>query len=394
MSDDRVEQNRQREENKNSLPFGCSSKILVCMAFVALCCAAVVIVLMWDKISPNDLPDTIIQSTTAKEEISEKISGTSVQEKNILNTGSGIIYISDTSILQIDYNGNKQFSNQHSYTSPFIKGSGNYCIAYGVGSDKYRVISPSAEIYDGSQGNSITDCDINSKGTYCVLSDHTGYLSVLSAYDKDSNFIFSYSFNNYYGISCSVSENGTMAAVGAVNTVDGGLMSKVYLLDFNSDEPLATYEYKDQIIYEVDFISDNKFAVVTDELVSVVDCSTQKEVPYSYEGGFLTSYDISYDNSIVLSLSRSDDGRNCTVVTLDSSGREIGNFSTDLKIFSIDVKKDKLAMLSEDKLYMFNAYGDAFGNWQVGHDAKSVVLVQEKTAYILGVSELRKIILD
>ena len=377
-------------KNKNSI----ISKLMIAAVFILLFCIAVVLNNKWDKVSPDNLPDTIIQISTAKEEFSDKLSGTSVQEKNIVNTGKGIYYISDTTILALDYNGNKNFSAQHSYTSPFIKCSGDYAIAYGVGSDKYRVVSPSYNIYNGTQGTSIIDCDLNSKGTYCVMSDHTGYLSVITVLDKDNEFVFSYSFNNYYGISCTINESGTMAAVGAVNTVDGALMSKVYILDFSSDEPVAVFDYKDNMIYEVDFIDNNKVAVVTDTLVSVVDSDNKKETPYSFDGKFLASYDIDYDNSITLALSQSDDGRNCTVVALDSNGREVNSFSTGYKIFSIDTKKDKILLLADNMLYSYNTLGDALDSWQVGHDAKSVVMINEKTAYILGVSELRKIILD
>ena len=370
------------------------SKLMIAVVFILLFSIAVVLNNMWDKVSPDNLPNTIIQTSTAKEEFSEKLSGTSVQEKNIVNTGKGIYYISDTSILSLDYNGNKNFSGQHSYTSPFIKCSGDYAITYGVGSDKYRVISPSYNVYNGTQGTSIIDCDINSKGTYCVMSDHTGYLSVISVLDKDNEFIFSYSFNNYYGISCTINESGTMAAVGAVNTVDGALMSKVYILDFSSSEPIAVFDYKDNMIYEVDFIDNNKIAVVTDSLVSVVDSTNNKETPYSFDGKFLASYDIEYENSITVALAQSDDGRNCSIVTLDSNGREINKFSTVHKVFSIDTKKDKIALLADNTLYSYNTLGDALNNWQVGHDAKSVIMINEKTAYILGVSEIRKIILE
>ncbi len=370
------------------------TKVLIALVFLVLFCAAVVLHAKWDKLSPDNLPETILQTTTAKEEFSDKISGTAVQEKNIIDTGSGIYYISDTSILQLDYNGNKNFSSQHSYTSPVIKSSQNYAIAFGLGSEKFRVISPSYNVYNGTQGTSIIDCDINSKGTYCVMSDNTGYLSVLSVYDKDNSFIYSYSFNNCYGISCTINENGTMAAVGTVNTIDGALVSKVYILDFNSDSPSAVTEYNDEMIYEVKFIDDQNVAAITDSRVSVIDSSSSKETSYSFDSKFLASYDLSFEEGIVLALSQSDDGRNCRIVVLDTNGKEVNSFNTEYSVYSMDYKNSVIAILSDNMLYKYSNYGNSLGSWEIGHDAKSVSIINNKTAYILGVSELRKILLD
>ena len=120
----------------------------------------------------------------------------------------------------------------------------------------------------------------------------------------------------------------------------------------------------------------------------------QSNFAYLYGSKVLTAYTISYGNAIVLSLADFDDGRECSVVTINTAGNEVGVFSTGLKIFSLACRKDKIAVLSGDKLYLYNYYGDCFNSWQIGSDAKSALLPQEKTAYILGVSEIRKHILD
>ena len=382
------------KEAKSDIKKNVKNRITVAVIFILLFCTVVVLNMKWDKLSPDNLSNTIIQTSTAKEEFSDKISGTSVQEKNIIDTGVGVYYISDTSIIQLDYNGDKKFSAQHSYTNPVIKCSGNYAIAFGLGSEKYRVISPSYNVYNGTQGSSIIDCDINTKGTYCVMSDHKGYLSVITIYDSNNEFVYSYSFNNCYGLSCTINEKGTMAVVGTVNTIDGAMMTKVYLLDFSSDTPKAVLEYKDDIIYEVKFINDNSVAVVTDSALSVLDTSSSKSVTYSYDSKFLASYDLSYNGDIVLALSQSDDSRNCRIVILDQNGKEINSFITDCIIYSIDYKNDKIAILSDNTLYKYDTFGTCLGNWQIGHDAKNIVIINDKTSYILGVSELRKIIIE
>lgn len=383
--------NDKRKPKKKALPFGCSSRFAVCAAFCIICCVAVLVVAKWDVLSPKGIYEWFAFSSTDDGSFLSSLSGTSVLENNLQTTENGLIYVSDTSIVSLEYNGKKLFSSQHNFTNPLIKTSSAYSIAYNVGGSNYRIISNNEELYRSTQGTSIVDCDITNSGIYCVISDKTGYLSLLSVYDDENNLIFSYSFNDYYALSVSLNESGTMAAVGASNTVDGKLVSKVYLLDFLKDKPVNVYTYDDQIVYNVEFLSKNTFAVVTDSLTSVVNCDKNKEIPYSYGTRVLTAYNISYDNCVVLSLSRSDDGRECTVVTLDAEGNEFNSFATSDKIFALDVNEDKIAYLSGNYLNLCNPYGDSLGKWEVGTDAKSVVLPQNKVAYILGVSEIRRV---
>ena len=390
--DDYDERDDETEEKVDIRSY--AAKLLLVLVFCAICCLVVAVATNWDKLSPEGIEETVRFSGMAKEAFSKDISGTSVLEKNIINTDGGVLYISDTSVVKLDYNGEQIFSSQHSYTNPFVKGNGAYSIAYSVGSGSYKIFGTSSVLHSGEQGNSIADCDITSEGLYCIISDKTGYLSALYVYDKDNNFVYSYSFNALYAMSVSLNSEGTMAAVGGVNSVDGRMVSKVFLLDFTKKEPVYTFEYTDQIIYEVKFIENDRFVVVTDKMASVAECSNGREHPYLYNSKVLTAYDISYGNAIVLSLADFDDGRECSVVTLNPGGSEAGVFSTGLKIYSVSCRKDKIAVLSEDKLYLYNYYGDCFNSWEIGSDAKSVLLPQEKTAYILGVSEIRKHILD
>lgn len=378
-------------KKKKNLPFGCSSRFTVCLIFCILACTAVFVSSKWDTLSPNGITEWFVFSSVTDEDFSIDISGTSIIERNLQINSTGLIYVSDTSIVDLNYDGSKKYSEQHNFTNPIIKTSDTYSIAYNAGGSNYRILSETGELYRGTQGSSITDCDITPLGSYAVISDQTGYLSILSVYDKDNNLIYTYSFNDYYAISVSLNESGTMAAVGAVNSVDGQLVSKVYVIDFSKTTPVNIYTYNDQIIYDVDFVSEDNFAVVTDSLISVISIDKHKEIPYSFGTRVLTAYDISYDTGIVLSLSRSDDGRDCSIISLDTSGNEINNFSTEFKVFSIDVKDDKIAFLSSNTLYLYNSYGDTFGEWEVGTDAKSLILPKKDTAYILGVSEIRKV---
>ncbi len=262
-------------------------------------------------------------------------------------------------------------------------------MAYNAGGSGFKVFSTQEELYDGTQGTAIADCDITSQGVYAVVSDATGYLSELNVYDAENELLYSYSFNDFYALSVSLNAAGTMAAVGCVNVDGGEMVTRVYILDFTKTEPVGTFDYNDQIVYDIEYIAENKAAVLTDSLIAVIDDSEVEAIVYSFNGKVLTSYDFLYDTGSVVSLSQTDDGRDCAIITLDTGGYETDSFSTSLKVTSVSLYSDRLAALSEGTLYLYDFYGDSMGTFDAGGDAKAVLLPTKSQAYVLGISELR-----
>ena len=389
LSSSEREQRRKRRKRKKALPFGSASRITVVVVLFVLLCAAVFISFKWDLLSPDSLSQQANFFDSSKEEAFADITGMAVLENNINCIDTGLIYISDTSIVQLNHDCEKVYSEKHSYTDPLLRSANTYSIAFNEGGSEYRIIHDKHIVHEGVQGSSITDCDINDSGTYCILSDQTGYLSRLNVYDKNNKFVYSYSFSDYYAVSVSINPSGNRVVVGAFNSYDGRLVSKVYILDVTKSEPVSVYTYDDKLIYTVRFLSDDRFAVITDTQASVIKSDGSKETPYAYSSRLLTAYDIG-KNGIVLSLSTSDDGRSCSLVTIDTDGHEVASFQTDQKIISVYAAPDRTAVISYGQLCLYNSYGTLFGKWEIGSDAKSVLLPQNKTAYILGVSGITK----
>ena len=381
---ERIERMRKKRRFKPNSRVGAA---VILLLLLAVCTA---VIFNWDKLSPNSISENAKMSDSKKEGASTVIAGSSVYEKNFCKIDSGLIYISDTSIIELNNDCEKVYSEKHSFTDPMIRASDEYVIAFGEGSGSFRIIHDKHRIYEGVQGNSITDCDIIDNGTYCILSDQTGYMSALSVYDKTNKFLYSYSFSDAYAVSVSLSRDGKKAAVGTINSEEGRMVSKVYLLDLTKKDPIKILSYDDQLIYQIRAFSDESFALVTDMMTTVIKSDGSRETPYSYSSSILTAFDICYGSGISLALSKSDDGRSCYIVNLNSSGQEVSSYATELKATGIAALSDRTAVLSYGKLSVFSLYGDLLGEWEIGTDSKSLIMPQSKTVYILGVSGITK----
>lgn len=392
MEEDKYEYESKRKRKEQETVSPKKSSVLGVIVIIGVLIIATVIFINRDSFIPENVEENSSFSDSTKPSAAADITGSIISEQNLNIKNSGLIYISDTSIACLNHNCERSFFEKHTFTNPHIKSSGDYSIAFGEGGGSYRIIHDKHKVYEGTQGSSIVDCAINESGVYCIVSDKTGYLSSVSVYDKNNKFLYSYSFSDYYAINVSINKNGDKIIVGTVNSVDGRLVSKVYLLDIQRSDPIALFTYQDQILFDVEFMPGGNAAVITDVMASVIKSDGSKEQPYTYSSQILTAYDVNKGN-VVLSMSKSDDGRDCTVVTLDNEGHEIGRYSTELKITSISTAADRTAFLSEGTLITNSIQGELIASMEIGMDAKSVLLPQSKTSYILCVSGIKKVTL-
>ena len=147
--DDGDERRRRRRRKKKASRL---KLILGCVFVLAVCCTVLFAVMKWDKISPVGFAEWINFSDSKNSAFSSKISGISVLEKNFNALDNGIIYVSDTSVVCLNHDGESIYSEQHNFTNPLIKSSGVYSIAFNEGGANFRVFSDKGEIQRGVQG--------------------------------------------------------------------------------------------------------------------------------------------------------------------------------------------------------------------------------------------------
>ena len=95
-----------------------------------------------------------------------------------------------------------------------------------------------------------------------------------------------------------------------------------------------------------------------------------------------------------VALSRSGDGRSCSVYTYDSNGSQKSKIDTDSKADAISVYKDKIALLDGNTANVYNTKGDKVFATETGAGSKNIILSSDTTDYVLSVNQIRFIELN
>ena len=321
-----------------------------------------------------------------------KIIGSTVNDANFVCDG-GITYVSDTSFESISYSGNEVGYNQHGFSKPVLCTAKDNVLIYNLGGNGYVTGTKEKLNAVKDTDNYVITADINAKGYYCVVTQTDGYLSKIHVYNNNCEKIYAYSFSDYYINSVAINPDGTGCVACGVTGDNGSLLGIAYVLDFNQEKPVSTHNIDENVIYNVKYLNSNNVCMIGSKSSYTLDIRAGALKQIDYSNMQLTAYDIDVDtSSFALSLSRSGDGRTCSIEYVNSAGEVLNVNDTDCAIESMCLYKNRVAVLDSDKCYLFDTEGNRIGKADAGNGSKAVRLENVDEAYILGINEIRKIV--
>lgn len=369
-------------------------KILTLVAILLVLGLAVFAVANRDNLTPEKIQRWIKYDLFGSTDTGfpVEIIGTSIDYNNF-GGDDGICYVSDTSFVSLSYTGNELGYDQISYSNPVLSLCGEKVLIYNLGGKGFAVgdVKGIANKFDTE--NDIYTADINNQGDYCVVTKTDGYLSKLIAYNSDNEQLYAYSFSEYYITNVAINENGDGCVAFGVSGSNGSLSTIAYVLDFSSDTPNATYSLDENLVYQAEYFNTNTICIVGSDSSYVLNIKTAELKEINYNKMQLTAFDIDTDtDNFIVSLSRTGDGRQCSLEYIDSKGEIISVNDTEYAVESIDLYKNRIVVLDNNVAYLFDTNKTQLGKADAGNGSKTIKLDSSSSAYVLGINEIRKII--
>lgn len=329
--------------------------------------------------------------------------GSDVAKDNFQLMDQDAVLVSDTSFVMLNKTAKELANRQHSFSTPVLKVAGSRALVYNLGGNAFQIESRSKNILKQAElGDNILAGDLSESGVFAIATESKGYFSKLTIYAKNSqgtdpeDYLYRYSFSDYYITSVALNHAGTSVAAVGVSANEGALRSALYLFDdFNSPDPKESpdFIFDDNLILATRYLDNGNIAVVGDREAYIIVPKTGEKIVYSYRQRTLANFEITGE-SLILALSKSNDGRACDIVLLDHDGKLSSEFSTGHKVLSVSYRNGMVALLDSGTIYGYSEGGEETGRWDAGGDARKILLYAKNSAYVLGVSEVRQVALN
>lgn len=316
--------------------------------------------------------------------------GTEVKSGNFAVNQGHVAYASDTSFVTLNSTGSEVANVQLRYSKPVMKSSGNRFLTYGIGTTGYQIQDFDGMLYSGEAEGAIYTADITSNGVYGIVTEGSGYLSILYVFNCNNNRIYKYSFSEYYINSIALNSDGSGGIACGITSDNGAVKTGVYMLDFTKEEPVSQYSIDGDTIVDCDYLNDNRAVLVGQSSSYIIKRGEENYVTIKYDSKTLANYCFNPDtNSFALALSKSGDGRSCVIEIYNDNGDKTSSIDTNYGAESISLYKGTVAILDGNTAYGFNSEGNQLYSCDTGTGSKRLILTSDNTAYVLSVNQVR-----
>lgn len=318
------------------------------------------------------------------------ISGSKVEPGNFLTFSGGLCYASDTGFTYLSSKGEEIFNTQLGFGSPVLLTSGKAALIYDLGATGFTLCSDTSVVHTAEAEDKIYLADVTSDFSYALVTENSGYNARFTVYGPDHKLKFAYNFSEYYITSVALNNDATGAVICGVSSDQGTRVSAIYVLDFTKEEPVAKHIISGDIIFDCDYLSRSSVCAVGSEGTYICNGRNfSKLTKKSYNQMSLTAYDINSDVGVIaLSLSRSGDGRNCSIEYINSHADTEKTIETDLALVSVSTYKDRVAVSDTSGVYIYRSNGELLKSHDVASDCSQVRLYSTDGIYLLGLDDI------
>ena len=380
------------EQEKTDLSPAAVKKIIIGVAIALVAGLIVFAFANRDKLTPANLSVwwTYDVLGNAGRGYPVNIVGTEVKSNNFTENQNRIAYASDTSFVTLNSTGSEIANVQLRHSKPVMKACENRFLTYGLGEKEYQVLSFDKALFTGEAQNVIYTGDIASNGVYCFVTEGDGFMSELYVFNSDNNRIFKYSFFFFYVNAVALNNDGSGCVACGLSSDGGAMKTGVYVLDFGKEEPVNTYVIPNDAIIDCKYISGRRAALVGDNASYVIKVGAEEYNTVSYEDKPMVNYCFSpKTGSFALALSKSGDGRSCTLISYNDNGDKIFEVDNKYGAESLSVLNGTMAVLDGNTIYAYNKAGELKYSCDAGTGSRAIILISDKTAYVLSINQIR-----
>lgn len=291
----------------------------------------------------------------------------SLNVKDVNSIGSDLFVTTDSSAFVLDSTARKVSNVQYTYASAAVYSKSGRVLLMDIGANSYTVMSKTKALYEGKTDNKILTGAIAKNGTIAVATRGSGSQSELKVYNGSQKEIFSWSCAKENIIAADISDNGKFAAVSVVGAENGELYSKVFIFDFDYQEPVGSFDFGTQIVSKVDFLWKDTIIASGEKTFSVItDKKDRKDEDLSLNS--MSRIYVSDENTVAVILSKYGSATSKILNVYSKKGELVFSDEINSAVKSVSCDSNYVTVLTDSKLITYNQKGEKIGESPVESD--------------------------
>lgn len=282
--------------------------------------------------------------------------------KNISINNSNLLILTEDKTTVLTPTAKEIMPQEHSYSNPVMKTKGSKAIVYDLDSGRFRIQSGTEILSEHELERQITAAAIGKKGNYAVACYGESVQSVLTVYGRNKREVFVWKFKDERVSDIALSDDGKYAAVCAVRVADGDVCSRLYVFNFKSEKPAATFDYEGTALVRADYVKGNDITAVGDNMRSYIKNNSKRQDDGGFGSDFLHNYCVNDKGRSAVVLSKYGSSALSELSVYTGSNKKQFTVSFDREIKWVDCGSKYTAVLFKNEVQTFNKKGEQTGS--------------------------------
>ena len=246
--------------------------------------------------------------------------------------GNGLAIASTTGLQLLDENGYSAARQVFSMSEPNVVGSSVHAAFFDVGGTALRVADFKGNCTTLDTSDTIISVSMNSSGWMAVCTEELGYKGCVTVYNASLKEVYRWHSGSGWLLKAVVSADCSRLAALCLQA-DGGA---VRFFDLSSEDEQGVFQTPDELLADIAFVGDRVCAISEDNLY-FTDTSGNSTGSFGFEGTYLSEYSLSGSDYAVIYLSNYRGGGGGNLISINTSGEELGRVEMQSDITSLSV---------------------------------------------------------
>ena len=258
--------------------------------------------------------------------------------------------------LLITDKGGAEFQNTPlGFRNPCLSANSKYVMAYDSGGTGILIADSFSVLYEANMENNIISAQMNSDGSFVVITEGDGYLTKVYVYDSSFREIYRYRSLTRYIMDASLSPDNKALAISAMNIEGGETVSEILYFKLNKEEVQWSVSYDQNPCIDIDIKEDGSICgLFSWGMVSLSKKGTEQG-RYELDNQVLQCYSVEEDLT-VFAVSAAENG-NSTLVTCNAKAGVKDIVDLDYYVTQLDYNDGRIAVLGNRKCGVYNTNG-------------------------------------
>lgn len=254
----------------------------------------------------------------------------------------GLTIVNPSRLSVFTATGRRTINESSKFSSPCVESSDKYFVIYDTAGTTFSVYNSFSRIYTETLDYPVTAATFAENGNMAIVTRDISHKSMVHVYNKNFKRLFTVP-SDKYAFDVEMSSEYDRLAISYYYEGDGSGKTQIVIRTLSSTEEFEQIDIEGEFLLECGFLSDERFAVITDRSVRIYDKYFEELEAYSFNNGVVSGYEI---GSQGVAVSYTQNSKNIAIA-FDKSGNLLYNEDINDNIKDIGVF-DKYIFLRTD----------------------------------------------